>query len=278
MPTQTTTTTQGPPAYLQPFLEGAANAGTNLYNQGPQQFYPGQSVVPFSSQTQQAMGMQQQRAMQGSPLIGQAQNFAQGMLQGNTPLAGMAQGGANPYLDQTFNRAAGAVNRSMDTVLARSGRDLTGNLGARSDQLNNLATNIYGNAYESDANRRLQAASTLGSQQLQAAGQSIPLAREDYFDIGQLGQVGQQVEGQAGRIQQDNMNRWNFANNAPWENLNRYMGVLSGAPYGGTTTQSTPMHSNPLGGALGGAATAYGAFGNPYAALAGGVLGYFGSK
>ena len=42
------TTRTEPPKYLQPFLTGAATESRDLYNQGPQQYYPGQTVVGFS--------------------------------------------------------------------------------------------------------------------------------------------------------------------------------------------------------------------------------------
>lgn len=247
----TQTTTQAPPAYLEPYLRQAADYAQQLFMGGPQQYYPGNTVVPFSPQTNQALNLQQNRALAGSGVVDAAQGFTTDLLGGNSPLAAMSMGGENPYLDATFDRAAAGVNRSLDSVLARSGRDVNANTGARASQLNDLATNIYGGAYESDANRRLSAASTLGNQQLTAAGQAIPLAREDYFDIGQLGQVGSAVEQQAGNIQGDNVNRFNFAQNAPYEALNRYLGALSGAPYGGTTSSSQPVYNNPLSNLMG---------------------------
>lgn len=259
MPVQTNTTTNAPPAYLQPYLEGAAGAGTNLYNQGPPQYYPGQSVVPFSTQTNQAMNLQQQRALQGSPLVDAAQGLNLQTLQGGFL-------NSNPYLDATFDQAAAGVNRSLDTTLARGGRDVNANMGARQSGLNELSNQIYGGNYQMERDRQMGAMNS-------AAG----LAREDYFDIGQLGQVGAQVEQQAGNIQADNMARWDYAQNAPWENLNRYMGVLSGAPYGGTTTQTTPYYTNPWGSALGGALAGGSQFGG-WGALAGGLLGYLGGR
>lgn len=332
-----------PPAYLEPYLRQAANYGQQLFQSGPQQYYPGNTVVPFAPQTNQALNMQQNRAIGGSPLVDTAQGATQNIAAGNTPLAQLlapqmgptgasalspltSQGtiggaggdnlaatasgdflNANPYLDATFDRAAGAVNRSMDTVLSRSGRDLTGNLGARADQLNNLANDIYGGNFQQERNRQLQAAGQLsgqgagalgqlagqqygagqgaldrqlsaagqiGQQQLAAAGQAIPLAREDYFDIGQLGQVGSAVEQQAGNIQNDYMNRFNFAQNAPYQGLSNFIGALSGAPYGGSQSSTQPIYRNPLSSALGGAAA--GSMFGPWGALAGGALGLLG--
>ena len=220
--------------------------------------------------------------MSGSPVVNAAQGFTENVLQGNSPLNQDFTGGPtgsdvlspftaqnNPYLDATFNKAAGAVNRNLDTVLARSGRDLHGNLGARADAINDLATDIYGGAYETDRNRalsaasqmsgqiftggqsdldrRLQAASGLGSQQLAAASQAIPLAREDYFDISQLGNVGATVEGMAQNIV-----------DAPYLALERYNSGLSGVPLGQNSSSTNPLYRNPAGGMLGGMAAGAG--------------------
>lgn len=308
----TQTTATNPPDYLLPFLKDSATMAQRLMGRGPMNYFPGNTVVPFSPQTNQALNLQQNRALGGSPLVGSAQSFTQNLLGGNSPLnqnfsggplgldilSGFTNGNVNPYLDATFDRAAGAVNRGLDTTLARAGRDLDANLGVRSDALNNLATNIYGGAYESDRNRglnaatsmsnqifsggqndltrRLQAASTLGGQQLSALNNALPLAREDYFDIAQLGGVGSQVEQQAQNIIQDQMNRYNFAQEAPYASLDRFISQISGMPMGQQTSSTQPVFRNTAGGLLGGALTGGTLFGagGPLAALGlGGPLG-----
>jgi hypothetical protein len=376
----TQTTETSPPDYLLPFLKDSANVAQKLMGRGPMSYYSGNTVVPFSPQTNQALNLQQNRALSGSPVLNSAQGFTQNLLAGNSPLNQDFSGGPigsaplsqftpdnytaftggptgesflspfmnqnNPYLDATFNKAAGAVNRNLDTILARSGRDLHGNLGARSDALNNLATDIYGGAYEndrsralsaasqlsgqvftggqsdlgrqqqasesardralnaglnlsgqifsggqSDIDRRLQAASTLGGQQLAASTNAIPLSREDYFDISQLGNVGAQTEQQAQNIIQDQLNRYNFAQEAPYASLDRFISQISGMPMGQQTSSSQPVFRSPIAGALGGVSAAAGlggmmaapgatglaAVGGLPMLLGGGLLGLLGS-
>lgn len=240
--TQVQQQTTEPPAYVLPHLQAGAGAAYDLFRQGPR-------YVPFSQQTNQAMNMQQNRALSGSPVVDSAQNLASDTLNGNYL-------NSNPYLDSTFDRAAGAVNRSLDETYARSGRDLDSNMGVRSDQLNNLATSIYGGNYQAERDRQMGAMSS-----------AIPLGREDYYDISQLGDVGAAVEGQAGNII-----------DAPYSAVNRYISQAQGMP--GQTT-STPMTRNRLGGALGGAATgaAVGTqimpgWGTAIGAVGGGLMGY----
>lgn len=309
---QTQTQTTRPPDYAIPFIgQGLNNASGLLQAGGPQQ-YTGATVVPFSDPTNQALNLTQNRALSGSGTVDAAKSFTQNLLQGNSPLTQNFTGGptgenfltpftggSNPYLDATFDKAAGAVGRQLDTTLARSGRDLDANLGVRSDALNNLATSIYGGAYESDRNRglsaasqlsnqtfgggqadlnrNLQAASTLGSQQLNAVGNAIPLANQDYFDIGQLRGVGAEVENLAGRYQQDAKSRFDYEQQRPEAQLDAFLGRLSGNY--GQTIQS-PIYRNRAAGALGGAASgaAVGTqimpgWGTAIGALAGGLLG-----
>jgi hypothetical protein len=55
MATQTTTNTSGPPAYLQPYYNQALQGAQSIYDQGPAGYYPGQTVIPFSDETNQAL-------------------------------------------------------------------------------------------------------------------------------------------------------------------------------------------------------------------------------
>ncbi len=108
--------------------------------------------------------------------------------------------------------------------------------------------------------------------------------------IGQLGGLygygsmpGQQMLGVGAAYDQQNQNninaamdRWNFGQNAGWQNLNNFAGVMSGMPSAtsSTQTQTQPGGSRAMG-ALGGAATGF-SVGGPWGALAGGVLGLLG--
>lgn len=99
--------------------------------------------------------------------------------QQNPYLANVARYGAqNPWLDRTFDRASQSVsdqfNRDvipgLNSTFGSAGRTggglhgqtFTDAAGQHGDTLNNLATDIYGGAYESDANRRLQRDVTAG--------------------------------------------------------------------------------------------------------------------
>jgi hypothetical protein len=64
---QTTTTNSEPWSGQQPYLQNIFSEAQRLYNQGPQEYYPGQTVAPFSPQTMMGMDLMTQRALGGSP-------------------------------------------------------------------------------------------------------------------------------------------------------------------------------------------------------------------
>src|SRR5690348_4639705 len=111
-----TTSTQAPAAYELPYIATAFGQANNLLGSGGPQFYPGNQIAGFSQPQQQAFGNIQSLA--GSNPLKPATQFNNNLLRGNfgadgsdlSNLQQMGMGGAtNPYLDATFNQAAGAT-------------------------------------------------------------------------------------------------------------------------------------------------------------------------
>ena len=131
-----TTTVNEPPAFIQPYMQYGAQQSRALYETGGPQYYGGNTVVPFSNQTEQALGLTEQRALQGSPVNQAAQNYAARTLNatptsqfgnGSNPYASSANPYGNlnnPYLNATFNKAADAVQQRLGTQFAGSGRNI----------------------------------------------------------------------------------------------------------------------------------------------------------
>lgn len=276
---QTTTSTTEPPKYLQPYLQQGVGAAQNLFNQGPQQYYPGQTVVGFSPETETALGLQSQRAQNGSPLLGSAQNYATNLLNGNNPIT-FGQG-SNPWLDKTFNHAADQVTNRLQSDFASSGRNTGAARPVAADELSSLATGIYGGDYQAERDRMATELGQQRQQQFGALGLAPGLAQADYNDINALRDVGAAREDLSGRQAQDAAARWDFAQNAPGANLDQYLARLRGYP-GSAMSQSTPIYRNPVAGGLGGAGMGYqigsgfGGNGGLYGAIAGGLLGAYG--
>lgn len=64
---QTATSEAAPWGGQQPYLQDVFREAQNVYYGGGPQYYPGQTVAPFSPQSQMAMDMQTRRAMGGDP-------------------------------------------------------------------------------------------------------------------------------------------------------------------------------------------------------------------
>jgi hypothetical protein len=271
---QTTTSSSEPPKYLQPYLNYGVSEAKNLYGQGPQQYYPGQTVVGFSPETEAALGMTTNRANSGSPVMAAGNNYAAGVL-GTSPTSQFGSA-TNPYLDSMFNQAANSTQTRLASEFAGSGRNIEASRPARAEELNNLATNLYGGAYEGGQNRM---ASDLANQrgiQLGVLNQAPQLAQADYYDIDRLRGVGQTREDLTGRQYEDAAARFDFEQAAPGNSLDQYLARLQGYP-GGASSTSTPIYRNTAAGAAGGAMAGYGIgsqFGyGGWGALLGGLLG-----
>lgn len=208
------TTTAGPPSWQLPYVKEGMAGAQQQYQQG------GTPVVPFSAETEQALQGTAARAQQGSAGVRAAQDV-------NTQTINGGFLGSNPYLDQTFNRAAMQTQNQLASQFAGSGRNIGASEGLRSQQLNDLATGIYGGAYDAERNR-----------QQQAIGQASGLANQDYTDLGQLAGVGAQREGLAQDIA-----------NQPGANIDQYLSRVTG---GGGTSTYQPSNRNRFAGAIGG--------------------------
>lgn len=233
--------TTSAPKYQLPYIKQGLAESANLYDyqRGGQNM-----VAPLSPETQQAWQMGAQRATNGSPTVGAAQDLATKTLQGGFL-------GSNPYLDQTFNRAALQTQNQLASEFARSGRNVEASEGLRSQQLNDLATGIYGGAYDAERNRMQD-----------ALGAAVPLANQDYVDIGQLGQVGAGREG----YQQELLN-------APGAALDQYLGRVNSGM--GSSTITNPSRNRGAG-AIGGGMLGYqlgSQYGGQYGGLWGSLLG-----
>lgn len=244
----TQTSTSQPPAFQLPYLTYGLGQAKSLYDQG------GAPVVPFSPYSEQALQGVAQRAQTGSPLVSSANDYVQKSLSGGFL-------GSNPYLDQTFNQAALATQNQLASQFAGAGRNVSASQGLRSQQLNDLATQIYGGAYNNE--RQLQQG---------VLGSVLPLANQDYVDLGQLGNAGAAVESKAGEYA-----------NQPGQALDQYLARVQGN-YGSTVTQ--PLYKNTgasilggalLGGQLGSSLFPNSSYGGLAGAALGGVLGGWGN-
>lgn len=178
-----TTTTQQAPATQLPYEQYGLN---QAYQQYQNVNNPNQLVSPFSQQQNQAIGNITNLANSPTGPTQSAANYTQNVLNGSPA--------NNPYLSSEFNLGANDVQNRLSSEFANSGRGVIGSLPIQADQMNNLATQLYGGAYNTGVQQQMQAAanapnianSQMGLQQgLFNAGQQIQNLGQQYIQAPQ---------------------------------------------------------------------------------------------
>lgn len=97
---------------------------------------------------------------------------------------------------------------------------------------------------------------------MRGAALAPQLANQDYVDIGQLANAGATQQNLQQQQINDAIQRYNYNQNLPYNNLSNYLGLIQGN-YGSSSTQTTQNAVNPLMGALGMANSGF----DPYSAI-----------
>ena len=211
--TQTVQANQKPWDDQQPYLRDVFSQAQKQFQAGPQTFYPNSTVVPFSQQTEQALGRMEATGNDPNSLVRQAQGNLGQTLGGDFLSAG------NPYFGGMMDRVANQIRPRLDAQF--NGANYGGSLhqGAMASALADAGSNLAYQNYGQERQNQMQGA--LFAPQLNTA------------DVQPLAQVGQAREGLANAQLQENINRYNFNQNAPDEALRRYMTLVGGGNYGG---------------------------------------------
>ena len=241
------------------------------------EYYPGSTVVPFAPETEMALGLTTQRAINGSPVqragTQQIADTLSGKYLSNTNpfLDTVISSSTRPIIEQYMQEVAPSIDESFNSQ-GRFGSGLYAQARNRADDT--LARNLTETAgkigYQNYADERENI--------LSAAEFAPAIAEQDYKDLNVLAGVGATREALANEYLQDDINRYNYDENRDLNALTQYMNLIQGN-YGGTTigTQAQGRSgSSPLMGALSGAAA--GAPMGPWGMAAGGVLGLLGSR
>ena len=260
----TQTVTNQLPAYVQPYAETALQKGVAL-SQLPYQQYTGQQIAPLTPQHNLAVQGITQRAIQGSPVTNAANQNLTGTLQGN-----YLSPGANPWLDQTFNKGVEQIKATLSPKFGHM-QAFGGSSGyneALGRSTSDLAANLYGGNYQAERDR-----------QIKGLALAPQIAGQDYADAQALLGAGD-IQRQAS---QDELNlayqQWLQQQQYPYQQLDVLSNAIRGAVGGGTQTTTAPNPYQPsptasmLGGGLLGAGLAQSMGYNPgYGAAAGGIL------
>lgn len=237
----------------------------------------GENRALFGSEFDPAAGNVAMAGMSGnSPYTQAGMNSLWGGSLGMQQLAGTANGqylNSNPYLDAMYGAAARGLNTQYNNQVM-PGVNATFGSGGRTgsyahnqalnmanenygNAMGDMAAQIYGGNYQNERDRQLQAASGLGSlgmglasgysnlgaqnfgQQMMGANLGMQLGQQDWSNIDRLGQIGGMVEGQGQKVLDDYMNRFNFYQNRPEQNLMQYANILNGLPGGNLANSNT---------------------------------------
>jgi hypothetical protein len=242
----------------------------------------GENRALFGSQFDPAAGNVAMSGMSGnSPYNQAAMDSLWGSQLGMAGLSPTVQGqflNSNPYLDNMFNAASRSVGQQYSNTVM-PGINATFGSGGRTgsnahqtaldtanqsytNNLTDMASNIYGNNYANERTNQLNAAnqyanlgqnlaqqySNLGgsqfNQQLAGANLGMMLGQQDWSNIDRLGQIGGMVEGQSQNVLDDYMNRFNYYQQRPEQQLNQYTAWLNGIPGSQFGTDSTNVDNN----------------------------------
>jgi hypothetical protein len=206
------------PAELKPLASAYTNKAIALGNQ-PYQPYMADRYADLNPTQNLGIGMIQERALNGS----QTMNNAEGSLNQ------MMGGGTNPYLDAMVNKAQMNVLGNANGAAARSGS--FGNSGIAEQaakQMSDVATQMYGQQYNADQGRRMQ-----------AIGMAPTFGNAAYQDGQQLMNAGQIMQDQQQQNLDFNYGQFQEASNLPYKNLAAMSGVFN-SNLGGSSTTTNP--------------------------------------
>lgn len=209
------TTTQEIPKELKPLASAYANKAMALGNQPYQDYATAARYEPLNQSQNQGIWNIHARALTGSKTINNAENELNKIIQG---------GNTNPYLDKLVGKAQDSVRSQFNTGAVNSGS--FGNSGLQEQFASNLgdvATQMYGQAYDQDRAR-----------QMQGIGMAQQFGNQAYTDANQMIQAGQIMQDQSQQVRDFDYQKFQEQQDLPYKQLAAMSGVF-GSNLGGTT-------------------------------------------
>lgn len=212
------TTVQSIPDELKPLASKYTTDAINLSNT-PYQAYNGERYADLNGLQVGSAAITANRALGGSAT----------MDNGEYTVNQMMGGGTNPYLDGMVQRAQDSVTQNMNNAAFNSGSyGNSGLMEAYGKALGDTAGNMYGQQYNADQARRLQAA------------QMAPtFGNAAYTDADKLMGAGQVFQDQAQQQNDFNYAQFQEQQNDPYKKLAAMSGVFNSNLGGTSTTQQS---------------------------------------
>ena len=278
----TTTTINAPWTGAQPYLKQVMGGAQGLYQGGSGYKAPNfPTWTPFSAQTRGALSGMWNQASQGNPLSGQSMGALSGILSGNTAqqYGQLYSSAGNPAWAQAVQNQSDLLANDVQRQFGSMGRlGSAADTGALTQQLGNFRTQALANEWQQNIANQRGILGDMTQAQLSAANAAPGAYQSQFLPYQYQAQVGQAYDNLAAQRLQSRINKFNTNQQAPWNRLQAYYGMVGGPAIGNASTQSVQYPSNPIGGALGGAMIGGSlgdniGIGSGLGALGGGLLG-----
>lgn len=208
--TQTVTTELDPA--IRPYVTFGLDEAKRLYETGGPEFFPGQTYVGPSDQTQMGLQMAQQRALSGSPLLRGAQDTVGALQTATNPaLGGFADVYGRAMQDPSSNFYSSLASGGGSDILNQYRANQLYGQASMGDPSANFYSAMQGGAFQNAAMPGTQAVSEgaylSGNPFFQGAFQPAARAAQDTFNQGiqgvssQASQAGRYGSGAMGQLQ-----------------------------------------------------------------------------
>ena len=219
-----------------PYVVDALSKQQALYNEGAPEYYAGQTYLDPNANQTQAMNQMAMQAKAGSPVLNNATNLGNSMIQGDYLSA------TNPYFNSVMDTAGRKATDLYNTATNATFSDVSkagrygsnahanlqaGNAGKLAESLADTAGKYSYNNYSAER-----------ANQNQAMGQAQNLASNQYYDSAQLMNAGNNQAGFDQTALTADIARHDYGQNKEAQLLGNYTKAVWGAPGGSTSTTS----------------------------------------
>jgi hypothetical protein len=280
---------------LRPYLGMGLQRAEQLFFGQPPSLYPGQMYVSPSEQTLEALGAQEALARQGQgPLLAGQQAYNQALAgTGFTAGGGFLQG--SPFRDMAIESAVRPLLQQFEqttlpgiqSAFSRAGRYGSGAqtraIGQATEATGRAIGDISSQIAAADYARERQFQQQALAQQAVLGGLAPQFYQSQFLPAQTLAQVGQARETIAAQPLQEAIQRYQFSQQIPYQQLQGFLSSVYGTPMAQSQFQTQqPAQTNYLGQGIGGAllgsqvGNLFGGIGGLSGAQTGAILGGLG--
>ena len=218
-----------------PYVRDALSQQQKLYREGAPEYYGGQTFLDPNSQQQQAINMMTANANVNDPMLQNATNLNNQMIQGdflqNNPNFDAVMNTAGRKATDLYNNAMTNTN-SQASMSGRYGSD------AHAKMASNNSSNLAQSLADTAGQYAYQNYATERGNQINAMNNAQNVASNQTFGANQLMNAGNAQAGFDQTALNADIARHDYGQNAQQQHLSNYTNAVWGAPGGSTSTTS----------------------------------------